>query len=449
MKRRKFLQQLGATGLGLSLFNSAQAEKRFFGTTGTASGRVVVVGGGMAGATAAKFLRLWGGSNVQVTLIDTNPSYISNIFSNKVLTGEMTLSSLTYTYSNLVTKYGVTIVNDTVTGLNSNGSTVTVSLNANPSITCERVILATGIEFVNRLTDVSKPDYVPVNGSNSSKIVHAWKAGDQTTNLKTQIQNMTKADTFILTIPKAPYRCPPGPYERACVVADYLKRVKGGGKVVVLDANSAIQAQAANFGYAFDNTFKGVVTYVPNAKITSIDSDAMKVYVDNSADTSKPSSYTAKVINHIPAHRASDLIFTLNMANAGRELRWAGVNELTYESTAMPLVHVIGDSCYTKNQPKAGHIANTEAKVCVAAIINFLSGGTMDTVNKNPVTNSSCFTPITYTTASWLSGVYKYDAASSAMKLVTASAIASNGANSHNYEDMKKWFTNLMADTFN
>lgn len=431
MQRRSFLQALGALGLSLPAFESALAMSAANG--GTATGKIVVVGGGMGGATAAKFLRLWGGSGLEVTLVEPNATYYSNIFSNMVLTGERTLSNLAFDYTTLASRYGVRVVTASVSAIDPIGKQVRLSNGA--SLTYDRLVLAPGIDF----------EPLPLTGTaaNRAKIIHAWKAGAQTTALKTQIQAMTKADTFILTIPPKPYRCPPGPYERACVVADYLKRAKGGGKVVILDANPELQAEPINFGRAFNETHKGIITYVPSARITGIDADTMTVNTTVGA-------FKGRVINAIPTHKAGGLITNsgIGLANAaGPDAvpgKFAGVDVLTYESTAVPFVHVLGDASAT-TQPKAGHIANAEAKVCADAIIQLMSNGT---VNPSPVTNSSCFTPITRETASWLSVVFRYDPASRTMKPTGAGVTESAGATSENYEDMLKWFTNLMSDTF-
>jgi pyruvate/2-oxoglutarate dehydrogenase complex dihydrolipoamide dehydrogenase (E3) component len=225
MKRRNFLVQIGAATAGLSLFQSAFGNgfgptrlEDFdeFQTIGDATGKVLVIGGGMAGTTAAKYLRLWGGSGLQVTLIEPNATYYSNIFSNMVLTGERTLSQLAFNYEILKSKYGVKVVASSVTVIDPVGKKV--KLKNGTSLYYDRLVLAPGIDFLP----------IPTSGTSTaqSKIVHAWKAGPQTNSLKAQIQGMTKSDTFIMTIPPKPYRCPPGPYERACVVADYLKRVK-------------------------------------------------------------------------------------------------------------------------------------------------------------------------------------------------------------------------------
>jgi len=427
MERRRFLQNIGATAVGFSLLNSAMAGQ--MAASAAAVGKVVVVGGGMAGTSVAKYLRFWGGAGVDVTLVEPNATYISNIFSNMVLTGERSLSQLSFNYSILKSKYGVKVQNSSVTSIDPVGKKVTLS--GGTTLTYDRLVLAPGIDF----------ESLPLSGTatNQAKIVHAWKAGTQTTSLKNQIQAMTKSDTYILTIPPAPYRCPPGPYERACVVADYLKRTKGGGKVIILDANPKILAEPLNFTKAFNETHKGIITYLPNAPVTSINADTMTV-------VSAAGTFTGKVINAIPNHKAGNLITTsgIGLANSA-DKKWAAVNVLSYESTAIPGIHIIGDSSST-TQPKAGHIANAEAKVCADAIIQFFKNGT---INQMPMTNSSCFTPITKTTASWLTAIYRYDPASKTMKIAGSDIpTESNGATSENYEDMLKWFNNLMADTF-
>jgi sulfide dehydrogenase [flavocytochrome c] flavoprotein chain len=443
MKRRNFLTGLGATTLASSVVQEALAEQQnnpLYGvqhglsipqlvtSTAASIGRVVVIGGGMAGTTVAKYLRLWSGSAVDVSLVEPNATYYSNIFSNMVLTGERTLNQLAYNYNTIVSKYGIKVYPNAVSSINPANRTVT--LNSGATLAYDRLVIAPGIDF----------DALPISGTaaNQAKVVHAWKAGSQTTSLQAQIQSMTKADTFILTIPPKPYRCPPGPYERACVVADYLARVKKGGKVIVLDANSGITAEPENFGNAFNVTHKNIITYVPNALLTSIDANTGTVVT--SAGTFK-----GKVINAIPMHKAGGIITQsgIGLANAGNG-RWAGVNVLSYESTAVPNIHIIGDAAAT-TQPKAGHIANAEAKVCADAIIHLLRG---EAVNQNPMTNSACFTPITKTTASWLSVVFRYDPVSRTMVATGNGVTESAGATQDNYDTMLKWFNNLMADTF-
>ncbi|MBJ6609616.1 MAG: NAD(P)/FAD-dependent oxidoreductase [Candidatus Thiothrix moscowensis] len=428
MNRRDFLRYLSmgaAAGLTLPL-EQVLAAAAVPGNTG-ANGRVVVVGGGMAGAAVAKYLRLWGGTGVKVTLVEPNAIYYSNIFSNKVLTGDTTLAKLSFNYTALKKNYGINIVNKAVTGIDPLLKQVT--LTGGSKLPYEYLVLAPGIAF----------DASPVSGTgtNKAKIVHAWQAGAQTTALQNQIKAMTNKDTFILTIPPKPYRCPPGPYERACVVADYLTRVKKGGKVIVLDANNGILAEPNNFGKAFTSIHKNI-TYVPNAILNSIDADTGTV---NTA----VGSFKGKVINAIPAQRAASIITQSGLGLANDTTgKWAGVDLLSYESTAVAKIHVIGDS-HASGQPKAGHIANAEAKVCADAIVRAMRG---ESPNPNPRTNSACYTPITKTTASWLSVAFKYDPALKTMVPAGAGVVESATINKDNYEEMNKWFSNLMSDTF-
>ncbi len=451
MKRRQFVGLLGASALGLLLPGRAFADddrkRRSSGTTSTsagtgvpadtgATGSVVVVGGGMAGATAAKFLRLWGGSKVQVTLVDQNATYSSNIMSNLVLNGSTTMSQLTYNYNTLRTVYGINFVQGSVVGIVPPVGTGmgSVRLADGRVLTGNKIILAPGIEFdaVPGLTPALQDNYV----------THAWKAGAQTTKLASQIRNMPAGGTFVMTIPASPYRCPPGPYERACIVADYLKKNKPGSKVIVLDANPFIQAEKHTFETAFGVTHAGVIDYRPNQIVASV---AVNTTGGKHAVSTNSGTLFADVLNVIPAHKAGKII-TDNPALANVGGRWAGVDVRSYESTGVPNVYVIGDSA-SSGQPKAGHIANQEAKLCADAITRALRGDLIP--NPAPKTNSACYSPITADTASWLTVVYGYDAVNNRMVAVPgAGPIEAAAATQDNFNDMKKWFATLMADSF-
>ena len=388
------------------------------------SGRVVVVGGGFAGATLAKYLKLWGGAGVAVTLVDANPAHVSCILSNLVLTNSLNLSQITFNYAALQ-QLGVNFVQGRATGLEKPaGSTWRVQIAGRTPLDCEHVVLAPGIEFQ------------PVAGWDPNKVPHAWQAGAQTTLLKQQIQTMPAGGLFIMTIPPKPYRCPPGPYERACVVADYLKRTKPGSKVIVLDANPGIVAEPETFTKAFAQTHAGVIEYHPNAALLAVNSD------QRIANTSV-GDFKADVLNVIAPQKAGALITSAGLTGTGL---WAPVNPLNYESMigGMEGVHIIGDSQGT-GQPKSGHIANAEAKVCADAILRAFAGEAPDPA---PTTNSACYSPITANTASWLTAVYAYNPATKTMDLVPASFGEAASPTRDNYEDMFDWSANLFADTF-
>ena len=435
-QRRNFLKSLAFSSAGLLLPTRLLADggTRTYapatvpGATG-ASGHVVVVGGGMGGAAVAKYLRLWGGTNVKVTLIEKNPAYISCILSNGVLYGAKTLSQLTYNYSALAGNYGIKVVQGEVKGIDP--VTRSLSLADGSSLGYDRLVLSPGIDF----------DVIPglETAAAQMAVPHAWKAGAQTLALRDQLRAMPNngKGVFVLTIPAAPFRCPPGPYERACVVADWLKKNRPGAKVIVLDANPGIVAQKTNFTYAFNTVHAGVIDYRPSTTVLSID-PATKTLDTNLGPI------TAHVINAIPSQRAGGLVAAAGLANVSG--RWAGVDVLSYESTVAGAagIHIIGDASAT-TQPKAGHIANQEGKVCADAIVRLLKGQSPD---PSPTTNSSCYTPITMGTASWLSVVYGYDPATRTMKPTGAGVTESARINADQYEEMEEWFASLMKETF-
>jgi hypothetical protein len=350
--------------------------------------------------------------------------------SNLVLNGQRTIQSLQYGYGTLANRYGITMIQGDVANINPNNRTVTLS-NGGPPVPYDRLVIAPGIDFDN-VPGLDTPE-------KQAKVPHAWKAGPQTTALRNMITAMpSKNGVFVMSIPKAPYRCPPGPYERACVVADWLNRNKPGSKVIVLDANAGITAEPHAFTEGF---FLHGIDYHPNANITSVDAGTMSIY------TTAGNVIGANVINVIPPHKAGKVIIDNGLADVRDAVgvpRWAGVDVRSYELKAALNIHVIGDASST-TQPKAGHIANQEAKVCADAIVRLFGGKQPD---QSPVTNSSCYSPITQDTASWLTNVFAYDAVTGTMKSTTGGNVEATGRSQDNYQDMIKWFNTLMADSF-
>ncbi len=433
-------------------------RRSFVGTLGSASlaalwplsassatvGRVVVVGGGMAGAAVAKYLRMWSGNAVAVTLVEQESRYTSNIMSNLVVTSQMSMSSLYFGYGTLVKKYGIKQVTGRVVGIEPGGLggtwKVTISTGAGLSTEfCERVVLAPGVQF----------DAVPETGNPAvpATILHAWQAGPQTEQLRQQLAAMKPGQTFVMTIPPKPYRCPPGPYERACVVADYLKRNKPGSKVLVFDANSGITAEAENFGYAFNTLYgSGILEYHPSMRVASVDSAMRTVTLLDSGNI--PYTVKADVLNVIPPHRAGAIVQTAGLANA-TTVPFAAVDVRSFESTQTPGIHVIGDSSKT-TLPKAGHVGNQGGKICADAIIKAFNFQAPDPA---PTANSACFSPVSSTLASWLTAVYQYDPVTGTMVIrdqVTGSTAATEAKSpsTDNFGKMGTWYKTLMSDTF-
>ena len=329
---RRQLMGLAASGLAAGLLplkgwaddegTSSSNTTLALASSGPVGKRVVVVGGGMAGMTAAKYLRLWGGSGVQVTLVEPDALYTSSIMSNLVLNGSRSITSLQFKRDALAAKYGVQFKSGSVAAVDAASHTVTLA--GGPSLGYDRLVLAPGVSF-DRAYGLTQDDY-------ESRTPHAWRAGAQTTLLSSQIAAMRNGDIFVMTIPKAPYRCPPGPYERACVVADQLKRTgRGNCKVIVLDENLSIQAEKHTFETAFGQIHASVIQYVPGVTKIAINAASKVVqYVDQ---VGAPQLVQAKVVNPIAPHRAAGSapdgwLAQAGLANAGNG-RWAGVDVLS------------------------------------------------------------------------------------------------------------------------
>lgn len=411
MKRRYFL--LGAAPAALAVRQARAAT----------AARVIVVGGGIGGVTAAKYLRLWGGQGFDVTLIERDPAYTSCIASSQVLIGQRSADSLRFGYETLRNKYGVKVVLGEVAGVDPVAARLRMA--DGTQLQADRLVLAPGIQFdpVPGLTD-------------ADRMPHAWKGGPQTALLAKQLAALPAGGVVAMTIPKAPYRCPPGPYERACLLADWIKAKKPRAKLIVLDANPDFVTDKDNFSRAFFDLHGRIIEYRNNVEITSADAATMTLATNGGA-------VKADVINLIPPQRAGALLGAAGLANSA-DGRFAAVDVLSYASTAAPRVHVIGDACAT-TQPKSGHMANQEAKVCADAIVRMVAGGAPDPA---PVTSSACYSAITMSQASWLSAVFQYDAASRSMKPVAEATAASRGWNSENYKELGTWFRAFMADSF-
>jgi len=401
---------------------------------------VVVVGGGFAGCTVAKYLRMWSNQGIAVTLVEPKTKHVSCIMSNLILNEQLTTRDLSFSYDALRDQYGVNVVRAKAVLINGPEHTLKLKGQAEP-LAYDSLVVATGIKFKR------------VKGEYDSKLTpHAWIAGSQSNLLRDQIKAMPANGTFIMTIPKAPYRCPPGPYERACLVANILGTRSGAlsgntspadtPTVLVLDENPGIQAEKETFTRAFNDLYGNIVTYIQDARVQTVNSAAREV-------TTSKGTYSGDVLNVIPRHSAQQVLKKSGLTNSAG---WVPVDPVTYESEDPDFrdVYVIGDSQGT-GQPKSGHMANSQAKVCADAIVRTqllnLSAHTDERL-ANITTNSACFSPITADEASWLTAVFKYNSENGQMGLAPGSLGEAHNWNSENYQDMFAWSENLFADTF-
>jgi sulfide dehydrogenase [flavocytochrome c] flavoprotein subunit len=267
----------------------------------------------------------------------------------------------------------------------------------------------------------------------AGRITHGWKAGPQTVALRRQLEAMPDGGVFALSIPKVPYRCPPGPYERACMVASWLKTAKPKSKVLVLDANPEIQSKKALFERAFAQHYQGIVEYRPNAELKEVAGTTAKLEFED---------VKADVLNVVPPQRAGDIAVAAGLVNINK--RWVGMNWLTMESTAAPGVHVLGDATFSAPlMPKSGHMANQHAKVAAAAIIQSLKG---QPVSATPVVMNTCYSFVTARDVIHVASVHQYDAADKTFKTVPGSGGVSAAANQIEGRYALSWAQNIWND---
>ena len=348
LTRRDFLRASGiGVGLGLGLAGCAATTT---GDIAPKSGRrVVVIGGGWGGSTAARYLRM-ADPSIEVMMLEPNREFISCPFSNLVLSGQRTIESLTLSYEGLRNR-GVKIINETATAIEPDTKRVRIGQGY---VAYDKLVVSPGIDF----------QWEQVEGLAAAKdtVLHAWKAGPQTVELARQIQSMPDGGVFVLTVPPVAYRCPPGPYERICQVAWYLKNNKPKSKLIVLDANQNIVSKTALFRAAWQAYPN--IDYRASQKVIGVDTSTREVRTE--FDRVK-----YDVLNLIPPQRAGTIAVTADLVGADK--RWCEVNHLTYESVKHKNVHVIGDSTIGLPVPKSGNIANAMGKICAVAVVSLLN----------------------------------------------------------------------------
>ena len=344
--RRDFL---GTSGIGLSLLAAgcAPTVSDFAQKPGR---RVVVIGGGWGGATAAKYVRL-ADPSIEVVLLEPNKEFVSCPFSNLVLSGVRSIDSISFGYGGL-RAHGVRVLHQMATAIEPDAKRVKVG---DGYIQYDRLIVSPGVEF--------QWEQVEGLAAAQDRVLHAWKAGPQTVALAKQLQSMADGGVFVLTIPPAAYRCPPGPYERACQVAWYLQTNKPKSKLIVLDANPNVISKTALFRAAW--TKYPNLEYLGSNKVVKVDPSVREV------TTELGDKVRYDVVNLIPPQRAGTIAVTADLVGADK--RWCEVNHQTYESVKHKNIHVIGDSTIGLPVPKSGNIANAMGKICAVAVVSLLN----------------------------------------------------------------------------
>lgn len=423
IQRRQFVQTLGA--------GSAAASLGLLGgcAAGGSGAKVVVVGGGYGGATAAKYVRLFSDYGIDVTLVEPNPAFVSCPISNLVLQGSKSIGDITTPYDNLSKRHGVKVVRDMVSSIDAEKRTI--KLASGGELAYDRLIVSPGIDFMwETLPGMAK------DGA-KDKVLHAWKAGAQTVALRRQLEAMPDGGVYALSIPRAPYRCPPGPYERASLIANYFKKAKPKSKVVIFDANDDIQSKKGLFMKAWDEHYKGMIEYRPKHTVTDVDA-ATNTLKFEFAEDFKPA-----VANVVPNMRAGDLAVKAGLATANG--RWCDVDFLTFESKVAKNVHIIGDAIQiAPAMPKSGHMANQHGKTCAAAVVNLLQGKAPPQL---PIYANTCYSFVTDEDVVHVASVHRYDAEKKTMLPVQGAGGVSVAASELEGRYAHAWARNIWADT--
>ncbi len=423
MKRRSFVQASLALGTLSGLVGCA--------STGTIPSRakVVVIGGGYGGGTAAKYVRMLSNYQIDVVLVEPNPGFISCPISNLVIGGSKTMGDITTPYDNLKGKHGVTHVRDMVTRIDTAKKTVTLAGGA--SIGYDKLIVSPGVDMMWNSVEGLQA------ASASGQILQAWKAGAETVALRRQLEAMPDGGTYAIAVPLAPYRCPPGPYERASQVASYFKKAKPKSKVLILDANPDVTSKGPLFKKFWADNYAGMLEFRGNHKAVAVDAKSKTIKFETADDVK------ADVLNVLPNMSAGSIAMQSGLANAND--RWCAVDYLTFESTAAKDVHVIGDSVLAAPlMPKSGHMANSHGKVVAAAVVAQLSGMA---VNPQPLLTNTCYSFVNDKLVVHVASVHQYVAAEKTYKTVPGSGGVSSAPNELEGIYAWNWAQNIWADT--
>ncbi len=418
LQRRQLLTAAAASAVALALPGCA--------STTQSKARVVVIGAGFGGATAAKYIRQWA-PEIEVVLIEREAAFVSCPLSNLVLGGTQTIEGLTTGYDTLQKKYGVRLVRGEAQTIDA--AARQVRLANGEVIRYDRLIVSPGVDFLF--------DQVPglQTADAQARVLHAWKAGPQTVALRRQLEALPDGGVYALHIPKAPYRCPPGPYERAAQVAWYFQQHKPRSKVLVLDANPDLVSKKALFLKTWNERYRGIVEYRPNSELVRV--DAATNTIETTLEVVK-----AGVLNVVPPQQAGRIAQTAGLINTGN--RWCGVNFQTFESTAAPGIHVLGDATASApGIPKSGFMANNHAKVAADAVIALLQGREP---NAAPIIANTCYSFVSDTDVVHVASVHKWDAGQKTLVPVQGAGGLSSAANPLEGQYARSWARNIWAD---
>ena len=387
---------------------------------------IVVIGGGFGGASCTRALRRLD-AKLQVSLIEPNQTFTACPFSNEVIVGMRELPAQQFTYDR-VAAAGVTVIAQAAVKVDPQARTVTLA--DGTSLAYDRLVLSPGID----LRFDALPGY---DEAASIKMPHAWKTGDQTMLLRKQVEAMEDGGTVVIAVPAAPLRCPPAPYERASLIAHYLKTRKPRSKVLILDAKDGFSQQRL-FEAAWKELYPGMVERIAlsqGGRVTSVETASNTIITDFG-------NYVANVASVIPPQKAGRIA---ELAGAADNTGWCPIDPVSFTSKLVPNIHVIGDACIAGQIPKAASAASAQGKACAAAIVAMLSGKTPET----PRLSGACYNTVAPGYAFSLSGVYQpKDDQFAEVESATSPVNAPHDVRQREAEAAASWFRTITVETF-
>lgn len=421
MNRRSFLLAAGAaTALGAPLVSRAAAG---------AGPQVVIVGAGYGGATAARYLRRIAGDRIRVTVVEPEERFVSCPMSNLVLEGSLGLPDVTRSYDALQNGCGIRWVRDRATHIDPDRRQLRLA--KGEPLDWDRLILAPGIDFMwEDLPGLATPE-------SRQGVLHAWKPGPQILELRRQLEAMPQGGRFLISIPEAPYRCPPAPYERACLAAAYLKRHNPTAKVHIFDANQDVTSKAQLFKDAWADLYPGMVEYFPSFKAVDMQVERNTVIFELGEEE------RGDVVNFIPPMRAGRIAVDAGLATAND--RWCEVDFLSFASVVHDRIHVLGDSVQIAPvMPKSGHMANQHGKTCAAAVAALLLDRP---VNDLPMYSNTCYSFVDGDLAAHVASVHRYSGEKKTMLPVEGAGGVSDSASHAEAQLAHSWARAIWEDT--
>ncbi len=391
--------------------------------------KVVVIGGGYGGATAAKYIRMLSGYTLDVTLVEPDKEFISCPLSNLVVGGSRKLADISRPYSTLSRNHGINLAHELATAIDTRARII--KLSGGSTLSYDKLVLSPGIDLnmgsIEGLTEAQA----------AGQVLQAWKAGPETLALRRQLESMPDGGVYAITIPEAPFRCPPGPYERACQVAWYFKNFKPKSKVLVLDANQDVVSKPALFKKVWEEQYKGIVEYRNQHKAIAVSAKEGLIKFDVQDDVK------ANVINALPQMRAGKIALQTGLANMANN-RWCGVNYQSFESSVAKDVFVIGDAIQVAQlMPKSGHMANNHAKVAAAAVVAQLNGLE---INPAPMLTNTCYSYVDDRNVIHVASVHEYVPTEQTFKVVQGSGGLSAGPTELEGKHANTWARSIWAD---